>query len=68
MTDTASASLPALGICLEEYEYPYPVRFLPLANDLRNAEVNLARMIGVAGETGVVPGATRTTSDRTGAP
>ena len=34
MTDTASASLPALGICLEEYEYPYPVRFLPLTNDL----------------------------------
>ena len=25
----------ALGICLEEYEYPYPVRFLPLGNDLR---------------------------------
>jgi hypothetical protein len=35
MTDAASASLPALGICLEEYAYPYPVRFLPLANDLQ---------------------------------
>jgi pimeloyl-ACP methyl ester carboxylesterase len=35
MTDTASASLPALGICLEECEYPYPVRFLPLSNDLQ---------------------------------
>jgi hypothetical protein len=22
--------LPALGICLEEYEYPYPVQFFPL--------------------------------------
>ncbi len=27
VTDTAPTSLPALGICLEEYEYPYPVRF-----------------------------------------
>jgi pimeloyl-ACP methyl ester carboxylesterase len=27
--------LPALGICIEEYEYPYPVSFLPLRNDLR---------------------------------
>ena len=35
MTDTASASLSALGICLEEYEYPYPVRFLQLTNDLQ---------------------------------
>jgi hypothetical protein len=35
MTSTAPESLPALGICLEEYEYPYPVRFLPLSNDLQ---------------------------------
>src|ERR1700727_2466186 len=35
MTDAASASLPALGICLEEYAYPYPVRSLPLTNDLQ---------------------------------
>jgi pimeloyl-ACP methyl ester carboxylesterase len=35
MTDAASASLPALGICLEDYEYPYPVRFLQLTNDLQ---------------------------------
>jgi hypothetical protein len=34
MTSTLE-SLPALGICLEEYEYPYPVRFLPLTNDLQ---------------------------------
>jgi|GEM_PF-3583227 len=33
MTDTAS--LPALGICLEEYEYPYPVQFLPVTSDLQ---------------------------------
>ncbi len=26
---------PALGICLEEYEYPYPVQFLTLGNDLQ---------------------------------
>jgi hypothetical protein len=30
----APAPLQALGICLEEYEYPYPVRFLSLGNDL----------------------------------
>src|SRR6202034_4612230 len=35
MTDAASASLPALGICLEEYAYPYPVRSLPLTSDLQ---------------------------------
>jgi pimeloyl-ACP methyl ester carboxylesterase len=33
VTDTASLS--ALGICLEEYEYPYPVQFLPLSSDLQ---------------------------------
>ena len=33
MTET---SLQALGICLEEYEYPYPVRFLPVSNDLQS--------------------------------
>ena len=26
---------PALGICLEEYEYPYPVQLFPLSNDLQ---------------------------------
>jgi pimeloyl-ACP methyl ester carboxylesterase len=35
MSDTTPTPLPALGICLEEYEYPYPVRFLPLSNDLQ---------------------------------
>jgi hypothetical protein len=35
MSDTVSTPRPALGICLEEYEYPYPVRFLPLTNDLQ---------------------------------
>jgi cobalt-zinc-cadmium efflux system outer membrane protein len=44
------------------------LRLLSLANDLRNAEVNLARMIGVAGETGVVPVPARTPSDRTAVP
>jgi len=36
MTSTASAFLPTLGICLEEYEYPHPVQFLSLTNDLRS--------------------------------
>jgi pimeloyl-ACP methyl ester carboxylesterase len=35
MTDPKPTSLPALGICLEEYEYPYPVQFLPITSDLR---------------------------------
>ena len=26
---------PALGICLEEYEYPFPVQLFPLSNDLQ---------------------------------
>ncbi len=30
-----SNSLPALGICLEDYEYPYPVETLRLTNDLQ---------------------------------
>jgi pimeloyl-ACP methyl ester carboxylesterase len=42
MSDTTSTPLPALGICLEEYEYPYPVRFLPLSNDLQ--QVTMAYM------------------------
>ena len=35
MTDTAPVPLQALGICLEEYEYPYPVRFFSLSTDLQ---------------------------------
>ena len=35
MTNAKPASLPALGICLEEYEYPYPVQFLPITSDLQ---------------------------------
>jgi pimeloyl-ACP methyl ester carboxylesterase len=35
MPPTTFASQPALGICLEEYEYPYPVRFLPVSSDLQ---------------------------------
>jgi pimeloyl-ACP methyl ester carboxylesterase len=35
MNNPAPTHVPALGICLEEYQYPYPVRFLPLSNDLR---------------------------------
>jgi pimeloyl-ACP methyl ester carboxylesterase len=35
MTNTPPEARPGLGICLEEYEYPYAVRFLPLANDLQ---------------------------------
>jgi hypothetical protein len=36
MTDAVPQPLPALGTCLEEYQYPYPVRFLPLTNDLQS--------------------------------
>ena len=35
MTNSPPQSLSALGICLEEYEYPYAVGFLPLTNDLQ---------------------------------
>jgi pimeloyl-ACP methyl ester carboxylesterase len=35
MTSTPPDSLPALGICLEEYQYPYPVGFLRLTSDLQ---------------------------------
>jgi pimeloyl-ACP methyl ester carboxylesterase len=35
MTDTTHDSLPALGICLEEYEYPYPVQFFAVTSDLQ---------------------------------
>ena len=30
-----SEALAALGICLEEYEYPYPVHFLSVSSDLQ---------------------------------
>ncbi len=35
MTNPVPTSLPALGICLEECEYPYPVQFFPIASDLQ---------------------------------
>ena len=34
--ESSRPSRSALGICLEEYEYPYPVRFLPDASDLQS--------------------------------
>lgn len=43
MTSTAPESLPALGICLEDYAYPYPVQFLPLTNDLQPVAMALYR-------------------------
>src|ERR1700753_4201172 len=57
VTDTASAPLPALGICLEEYEYPYPVRFLPLTSDrqeLAMAYMDIAPAAGPNGKTVVL--------------
>jgi hypothetical protein len=39
VTDTVPPSLSALGICLEEYEYPYPVQFLPLSSDLQPVSI-----------------------------
>jgi pimeloyl-ACP methyl ester carboxylesterase len=35
MTNDLTGALAALGIGLEGYDYPYPVRFLPLTNDLQ---------------------------------
>ena len=35
MTDKMPESLSALGICLEQYDYPYPVQFFPVSNDLQ---------------------------------
>ncbi len=39
MTNQMPESLPALGICLEEYEYPYPVNFFPVTNDLQSLKM-----------------------------
>ena len=35
MSDTRPTLLQALGICLEEYEYPHTVEFLPITSDLQ---------------------------------
>src|ERR1700677_1550567 len=35
MMNPTATSLSALGICLEEYGYPYPVQFLPITSDLQ---------------------------------
>jgi pimeloyl-ACP methyl ester carboxylesterase len=35
VTDADSGTLSALGICLEEYAYPYPVQFFSLTSDLQ---------------------------------
>jgi pimeloyl-ACP methyl ester carboxylesterase len=39
VTTTERATLRPLGIALEEYDYPYPVQFLPLTNDLQQVEM-----------------------------
>jgi pimeloyl-ACP methyl ester carboxylesterase len=36
MTDTSPPPLQALGIGLEEFEYPYPVGFFPVTSDLQS--------------------------------
>jgi hypothetical protein len=36
MTSTSSPTRQALGIGLEELVYPYPVKFLPVLNDLQS--------------------------------
>jgi pimeloyl-ACP methyl ester carboxylesterase len=36
MTNIPSPTRQALGIGLEEFDYPYPVGFLPVANDLQS--------------------------------
>jgi pimeloyl-ACP methyl ester carboxylesterase len=35
MADTSPPPLRALGVCLEEYEYPYQVKFLAVSSDLQ---------------------------------
>src|ERR1700683_1628270 len=35
MTNDSSPTRQALGIGLEEFDYPYPVGFLPVVNDLQ---------------------------------
>jgi pimeloyl-ACP methyl ester carboxylesterase len=39
MTTSTTDSLPALGICLEEYTYPYPVGFFPVNSDLKSLKM-----------------------------
>jgi pimeloyl-ACP methyl ester carboxylesterase len=39
MTNDTTQPLPALGICLEEYEYPYPVQFFSLTCDLQTLKM-----------------------------
>lgn len=34
-TTQSESALAALGICLEEYEYPYPVQFFSVSSDLQ---------------------------------
>lgn len=36
MTNSSSPTRQALGIGLEEFDYPYPVGFFPVANDLQS--------------------------------
>ncbi len=39
MPDTTTGDLEALGICLEEYEYPYLVKFLSVSSDLQSLKM-----------------------------
>jgi pimeloyl-ACP methyl ester carboxylesterase len=39
MTNPMSTPLPALGICLEEYAYPYPVQFFGVNSDLQSLKM-----------------------------
>ena len=34
-TTLGGSAHPALGICLEEYSYPYPIQFYSVSSDLR---------------------------------
>ena len=53
MSTNAPSPLSALGICLEEYEYPYSVQFLPLTSDLQ--PVTMAYWTEVIPDCGHVP-------------
>jgi pimeloyl-ACP methyl ester carboxylesterase len=38
-TSQSTSAHPALGICLEEYGYPYPVQFFSVSNDLQQLKM-----------------------------
>ena len=52
MITSTTDSLPALGICLEEYTYPYPVGFFPVTSDLKSLKMAYMDVPAKAGPNG----------------